>query len=53
MNYKKQLDKLFKLIGLFHNTCMIITVNDYLKKDITEKIKLFNKEKIKYAINEM
>lgn len=49
MNYKKQLDKLFKLIELFYNTCMTITVNNYLKKDIT----LFNKEKIKYAIDKM
>lgn len=53
MNYKKQLDKLFELIELFHNTCMTITVDNYFKKDITEKIKLFNKEKIKYAINKM
>lgn len=41
MNYKKQLDKLFKLIGLFHNTCMIITVNDYLKKRYNRKNKTF------------
>ena len=53
MNYEKQLNKLFKLIELFHNTCMIITVNDYLKKDIAEKIKLFNKENIKNAIDKM
>ena len=46
MNYEKQLN-------IFHNTCMIITVNNYLKKDIIEKIKLFNKEKIKNAINKM
>lgn len=53
MNYEKQLDKLFELIELFHNTCMIITVNNYFKKDIIEKIKFFNKEKIKYAIDKM
>lgn len=53
MNYEKQLNKLFKLIELFHNTCMTIIVNNYLKKDITEKIKLFNKENIKNAIDKM
>lgn len=49
MNYEKQLDKLFDLIESFKEICMIETVNAYLNKDITKKIKFFNEEKIKYA----
>lgn len=49
MNYEKQLDKLFELIESFKEICMTETVNNFLKKDITEKIKLFDEEKIKHA----